>query len=62
MIEPSIAVIVPNYNDIRHLPRCLRSVLDQHVGPQELIVIDDGFSGPTRMSLASTVRPVGVTS
>lgn len=42
MIEPSIAVIVPNYNDIRHLPRCLRSVLDQHVGPQELIVIDDG--------------------
>lgn len=39
--SPSIAVIVPNYNDMRHLPRCLRSVLDQIDGPQEVIVIDD---------------------
>jgi glycosyltransferase involved in cell wall biosynthesis len=38
---PSIAVIVPNRNDSRHLPRCLRSVLEQEVGPEELIVIDD---------------------
>lgn len=41
MREPSIAVVVPNHNDTRHLPRCLRSVLDQDEGPQELIVIDD---------------------
>ena len=39
--EPSIAVIVPNRNDARYLPRCLRSVLEQQVPPDELIVIDD---------------------
>jgi glycosyltransferase involved in cell wall biosynthesis len=41
MTEPSIAVIVPNYNDARYLPRCIRSVLDQEVRPDELIVVDD---------------------
>ncbi len=41
MSGPTIAVVVPNYNDIRHLPRCLRSVLDQEDGLQQLIVIDD---------------------
>lgn len=41
MTWPSIGVIVPNYNDSRHLPRCLRSVLDQSDGPQELIIMDD---------------------
>lgn len=38
---PSIAVILPNRNDSRYLARCLRSVLDQEVQPDELIVIDD---------------------
>lgn len=41
MQEPSIGVIVPNYNDTRHLSRCLRSVLEQPDGPQELIIMDD---------------------
>jgi len=41
MTGPSIAVVIPNYNDVRHLPRCLRSVLEQADGPQEVIVIDD---------------------
>lgn len=38
---PSIAIIVPNRNDSRYLPRCLRSVLAQAVPPDELIVVDD---------------------
>lgn len=41
MSGPSIGVIVPNYNDIRHLTRALRSVLEQQDGPDELIVLDD---------------------
>ena len=41
MMQPSIAVVIPNYNDMRHLPRSVRSVLDQVDGPQELIIIDD---------------------
>lgn len=40
-MAPSIAVVVPNRNDARYLPRCLRSVLDQKVRPDELIVVDD---------------------
>lgn len=41
MTGPGITVIVPNYNDSKYLPRCLRSVLEQQDGPQELVVIDD---------------------
>jgi alpha-1,6-rhamnosyltransferase len=40
-VTPSIAVVLPNYNDSRHLSRCLRSVLEQPDGPQEFIIIDD---------------------
>jgi hypothetical protein len=41
MKEPSIAVVVPNWNDARYLPRCLHSVLVQDVTPEELIIVDD---------------------
>src|SRR3954463_293720 len=40
-VSPSIAVIVPNRNHACFLRRCLRSVLEQAVPPDELIVIDD---------------------
>jgi glycosyltransferase involved in cell wall biosynthesis len=38
---PSIAVVVPNRNDSRYLPRCLRSRLEQDDPPDEVIVVDD---------------------
>jgi cellulose synthase/poly-beta-1,6-N-acetylglucosamine synthase-like glycosyltransferase len=38
---PRIAVIVPNHNDSRYLPRCIRSILEQEAPPDELILIDD---------------------
>jgi glycosyltransferase involved in cell wall biosynthesis len=38
---PGIAVIVPNRNDSRYLPRCIRSILEQQDSPDELIVVDD---------------------
>ena len=38
---PRIAVIVPNRNDSRYLPRCIRSILEQEDPPDELIVVDD---------------------
>lgn len=41
---PSICVIVPNFNDARFISRCLRSVFDQEVAPDELIVVDDHSS------------------
>jgi len=39
--QPTIAVVVPNFNDARYLPRCLRSVLEQEVPPDEVLVVDD---------------------
>ena len=38
---PGIGVIIPNRNDARYLPRCLRSVFEQDVKPDEVIVVDD---------------------
>jgi glycosyltransferase involved in cell wall biosynthesis len=38
---PQIAVVVPNRNDSRHLPHCIRSILEQEDPPDELILIDD---------------------
>ena len=38
---PKIAVIVPNRNDSRYIPRCIRSILEQKDPPDELIVVDD---------------------
>ena len=38
---PRIAVIVPNRNDSRYLPRCISSILEQEDRPDELIVVDD---------------------
>lgn len=40
-VSPRIALIVPNFNDSRHIVRCLRSILDQEVLPDEVIVVDD---------------------
>jgi len=41
LTAPKIAVIVPNRNGSRHLPRCIRSILEQKDPPDELIVVDD---------------------
>jgi hypothetical protein len=38
---PKIAVIVPNRNDSRYIPRCIRSILEQQDPPDELILVDD---------------------
>jgi len=55
MKEPSIAVIVPNRNDARFLPRCLRSILDQPVPPEELIVVDDQSTDDSVAVIRSSV-------
>jgi hypothetical protein len=34
-------VIVPNRNDSRYIPRCIRSILEQQDPPDELILVDD---------------------
>ncbi|MGH8671271.1 MAG: glycosyltransferase family 2 protein, partial [Burkholderiales bacterium] len=56
MKEPSIAVIVPNRNDARFLPRCLRSVLEQATPPEELIVVDDASTDDSVAIIKSLIQ------
>ena len=37
----TIAVVIPNRNDSRHIPRCIRSILEREDPPNELIIVDD---------------------
>ena len=40
--EPfSLSVVIPNRNDSKYLPRCIRSIVSQDVKPAEFILIDD---------------------
>lgn len=42
MSSPKISVIVPVYNVMQYLPRCINSILDQTFTDFELLLIDDG--------------------
>lgn len=37
----SLSVVIPNRNDSKYLPRCIRSIVSQEVKPDEFILIDD---------------------
>ena len=43
----SVSVVVPAYNEERHLPLCLRALAAQTLTPHELIVVDDGSTDGT---------------
>lgn len=44
MRRPKISVIVPVYNAVKYLPRCIESILAQTCRDIELLLIDDGSS------------------
>ena len=44
---PTISVVIPAYNAVRFLPRCLASVFAQTRPPDEVIVVDDGSTDNT---------------
>lgn len=46
---------MPNWNDSRHLPRCIRSVLDQDTPPDELLVVDDASTDDSVSTIQSLI-------
>ena len=42
MKQPTLTVIMPNYNHARFLPEALQAIIDQSFPPMEIIVLDDG--------------------
>ena len=40
--DPTLSVVVPNYNHAHLIPRALQALLDQSYQPLEIIVVDDG--------------------
>jgi len=48
MIEPLFSVVIPTYNRIEALPRCLNSILNQSFQNFEIIIIDNGSTDQTK--------------
>jgi cellulose synthase/poly-beta-1,6-N-acetylglucosamine synthase-like glycosyltransferase len=47
ILEPSISVIIPCYNEARYIRRCLATLIEQSLPAREIIVVDDGSSDQT---------------
>lgn len=51
-----ISIIIPTYNRVGELKRCLESVIPQHYPGLEVIVVDDGSTDGTRAWLETMQR------
>jgi glycosyltransferase involved in cell wall biosynthesis len=49
---PRVSVVVPAYNEARHLERCLSSLQRQSLPLYEIVVVDDGSSDETAVIAA----------
>lgn len=58
--KPTISVIIPVHNGERYLAEAIRSVLDQTLPPDELIVVDDGSTDASAQVARSFGPPVRV--
>lgn len=55
-MTPTVSVLIAAYNEAKHLPKCLRSLLSQSYPQIEIIVIDDGSSDDTALVAAVCER------
>jgi glycosyltransferase involved in cell wall biosynthesis len=53
--EPFLSVVMPSYNEARHIERCLRAVLAQPV-VRDVIVVDDCSTDETRAAVESIMQ------
>ena len=57
MPHPTIAVVIPNWNDSRYITKCLRSVLEQASPPDQVIVIDDASTDNSVEVIRAIIQP-----
>lgn len=50
-----ISIIIPSYNEEKHIRKCIESLLKQDYPDKEIIVVDDGSTDRTREILAQFV-------
>ena len=55
--QPLISVIVPVYNIIPYLPRCVESLRTQTYENLEILLIDDGSTDETPVSYTHLTLP-----
>lgn len=55
LFEPKITVIIPNYNESRFIHRCLNSILNQEVMPDEIIIIDDASTDDSLIKIRNSL-------
>lgn len=53
MDEFSVSVIIPNFNNERYLARCINSILEQSLTPNEIVVVDDCSTDNSREVIES---------
>ncbi len=51
-----VFVVVPSYNHVRFVEKCLRSVMAQTVPPMKLLVIDDGSNDDSPKTIARVLQ------
>ncbi len=52
---PEVTVVIPVYNDIRHLEETLASVYEQSHHSWEIVVVDDGSTDPAAIAFLDTI-------
>ncbi len=56
MNEPTLSVVMPNYNHDRFLRQAIKEILSQSFSPYEIIIIDDGSTDDSVKVIESIVR------
>ena len=54
----NISVVIPTYNRCELLNRSIRSVLNQTLQPEEIIVVDNGSADDTRDMVSKSFRNI----